>query len=117
MLDMHEQFENSIKREMNDAENSKKNAETLKKLYCFFRLIEVGLAVYLGYMYLSDGGISAGLIIFSVILLLIAPSRFFYSVWLENLNNANLSLANAEILKTKNEVLYEIDQLKKSNCL
>lgn len=117
MPDLHEQFERSIKREINDAENVKKSAEIPEKLYRIFRLIEVVLAIYLGYLYFSDSMDSEGIIIFSVFWLLIAPSRFFYSVWLEKLNNANLSLANAEILKIKNEVLYEIDKIKIQNCL
>lgn len=49
--------------------------------------------------------------------LLISPAQFFYSVWLELLNNANLNLSNAEILKTKNEILHELDDIKRKSDL
>lgn len=115
--DLHERFEFGIKRELAEAERNQKSAETPKRLHQVLRLIEMLGVVYLIYQLFFGDGISSDFVTLILVWLLVSPAQFFYRVWLELLSNANRNFSNAEILKTKNEVLYELDELKRKSGL
>ncbi|GLT13965.1 hypothetical protein GCM10007931_09390 [Vibrio algivorus] len=111
--DLHEQFELNMKREIAEAERNQKSAQLPKRLYYVCRFVEIVSVVFIIYQYLFGDGIGLGFMSALVVWLLLSPSTFFYKVWLEYLNNANLNYANAETMKIKNEMLYELDEIKK----
>ncbi|WP_145981762.1 hypothetical protein [Vibrio algivorus] len=102
-----------MKREIAEAERNQKSAQLPKRLYYVCRFVEIVSVVFIIYQYLFGDGIGLGFMSALVVWLLLSPSTFFYKVWLEYLNNANLNYANAETMKIKNEMLYELDEIKK----
>ena len=107
-----DKLEQMISLESNLGKEHKADSELPMKLFKIIRSIEIIVCVVVAYLYFT-GGVAQGVLVFLICWLLINPANFLYSVVMENANNANIHFVNADILKTKSEVLHELKQYQK----
>lgn len=111
--DLHEALERNTQITFNQASAAKQASESAMKIQKYCRCIDFLLVALLSCFYFFEFANLEATLAVVVIWLLVNPSAYFYRQCIEYASDANLSFSKAEILSTKNEVLYELDNINK----